>query len=140
MAEVRHSVDVDAARETAYELVSRVEAYGDFITDCDSVDVLERSDDGILAELSLGLGRVTGRFRCVEPERVRMELVNGPLGNLEGTWWFAVLGDDKTRIELAVAYKSSNFARDALLRPAVDRISRRLLASVADELGSRGPA
>lgn len=140
MATIRQAVEVAAAQDAAYGLVSRVDAYDEVIEDCESVQVLEQSGNETLAELVLGIGKVTGRFRCVEPELVFMQLVSGSWGRLEGTWLFTATGTEKTRIELVLAFKSANLAPDALLRPAVKRVSRRLLASMADALDRRGLA
>ena len=140
MPEIRHSVDVDASRESAFELVSNVDAYPDFVDECDSVDIIERSDKEVVADLALGMGKFRARFHQVAPEHVYMQLVEGPLGLLEGDWRFTEIGDRRTRVDFAVAFKSSNFAKDALLRPAVDLICRRLVNSVAKELNRTGSA
>lgn len=134
MPEVRHTVEVDAPRESAFALVSNVDAYPDFVDECDSVRIIERSDEETVADLALGMGKFRARFRQAAPGHVYMRLVEGPLGLLEGDWRFTEIGDGRSRIDLAVAFKSSNFAKDALLRPAVDLICRRLVNSVAKEL------
>lgn len=134
MPEVRHAVEVEAPREQAFDLVSDVDAYPRFIDECDSVRIIERNDDELVAELALGMGTYTGRFRRTAPEHVSMQLVEGPLGQLQGDWQFTDLGGGRSRVVLAVAYKSSNFAKDAILRPAVDVVCRRLVSSVAREL------
>jgi coenzyme Q-binding protein COQ10 len=134
MPEVRHAVDVDASREAAFELVSNVDEYPELIDECSAVHIIERSEGEVVADLALGMGRFRGRFRQAAPEHVYMQLVEGPLGLLEGDWRFTDIGDGRSRIDLAVAYKSSNFAKDALLRPAVDMVCRRLVNSVARQL------
>ena len=140
MPEIRHSVDVDASRESAFELVSNVDAYPDFVDECDSVRIVERSENEVIADLALGMGKFRARFHQVAPEHVYMQLIDGPLGLLEGDWRFTEIGDRRTRVDFSVAYKSTNFAKDALLRPAVDLVCRRLVNSVARELGRSGYA
>ena len=134
MPEVRHTVEVDAPREQAFDLVSNVDAYPEFVDECDSVKIIDRSADELVAELALGMGTYKGKFRQEAPEHVSMQLVEGPLGLLQGNWRFTDIGGGRSRIDLAVAYKSSNFAKDALLRPAVDLVCRRLIGSVAREI------
>lgn len=131
MPQIRHTAVVNAPRDVTFAVVTDVADYPDFIDECSEARIVGQTENELTAELTLGWGSYHARFEQDPPESVSMHLVEGPLGRLEGHWRFQDLGGQRSGIDLTVAYQSSSFAKDLLLRPIIDRVCRRLVESVA---------
>ena len=116
--------------ESAFDLVTAVERYPEFLPWCDRAQVLEHSEAGMTAEVGIALGGIRQTFvtRNVHEagERVQMHLVKGPFSKLEGDWRFLPVGDGTQRackVELQLNYGFSSAALAALVGPVFDRIA-----------------
>lgn len=95
---VRHS----AAR--MYGLVNDVEAYPRRFSWCESTQVLEQSETHMLARLELRVAGLragfTTRNTLSPPNRIGLELVDGPFTRLTGQWLFHTLAEDACKVSL----------------------------------------
>jgi ribosome-associated toxin RatA of RatAB toxin-antitoxin module len=138
MKHVKRSVLLWYSPREMYELVIDVQAYPEFLPWCERAEVVAQHDDGMTARLTLhksGLRHAfTTRNRHRDGSQVRVELVDGPFSELEGTWQFAPVGrgasDGKAcRIEFDLRYAFANLALEALVSPVFDRIANTLVDS-----------
>lgn len=87
-----------------FDLVNEVETYPGAFPWCRGAAVLERSDQHLVARLDLSYAgfqsSFTTRNRFVRPERIELELVEGPFSALRGSWHFVPLGDQGCRVNL----------------------------------------
>jgi ribosome-associated toxin RatA of RatAB toxin-antitoxin module len=95
---VRHS----AAR--MYGLVNDVASYPRRFSWCERSQVLESSDEHMIAKLELRVGGVpvafTTRNTLEPPTRIALHLVDGPFSSLEGQWRFHSLAEDACKVSL----------------------------------------
>lgn len=140
MKHVKRSVLLWYSPHEMYELVTAVERYPDFLPWCQKSDVLERDDEGMTVRLTLVKGGVRHAFTTRNfhraDEQVRIELVDGPFSDLEGTWQFLPVGRagaalepavSACRIEFDLRYAFANSVLEALVSPVFDRIANTLV-------------
>lgn len=136
MKQVSKSVLLWYSPREMYELVTRVEAYPQFLPWCDSAHVVERHEDGVTARLGLHYMGVRQTFTTRNTERpgesVAVQLVDGPFSLLEGTWRFKPLGNAPQaacKIEFDLRYAFSGKALEAVISPVFDRIANTFVDS-----------
>ena len=142
MKHVKRSVLLWYTPREMYELVVDIEAYPEFLPWCERVEVVEQHQDGMTARLTLhksGLRHAfTTRNRHQDGSQVRVELVDGPFSELEGTWLFAPVGRggaarnadaNACRIDFDLRYAFANLALEALVSPVFDRIANTMVDS-----------
>jgi ribosome-associated toxin RatA of RatAB toxin-antitoxin module len=80
-----------------FDLVNEVAAYPDAFNWCRGASVLERDAGSMLAKLDLSFAGFQSSFatrnRFIRPERIDLELVEGPFAALRGAWTFTALGE-----------------------------------------------
>jgi len=142
MKHVKRSVLLWYSPREMYELVTAVEDYPAFLPWCAEAEVVEQHDDGMTARLTLAKGGLrhafTTRNRHRSDTEVRVELVDGPFSELEGTWLFLPVARGGSarnaeasacRIEFDLRYAFANVALEALVSPVFDRVANTLVDS-----------
>lgn len=113
-----------------YALVNDIESYPQYMDGCSAAKVLRRDEHMVEARLELSRAgfsqSLTTRNRLYPPERIELELVEGPFRRFSGRWRFEPLGEDACRVTLEIHFELAN----RLLGFA----AKRLFASVADNL------
>jgi ribosome-associated toxin RatA of RatAB toxin-antitoxin module len=102
-----------------FDLVNEVAAYPGAFNWCRSATVLERDEYAMLARLDLTYAgfqsSFTTRNRFLRPERIDLELVEGPFSALRGAWTFTPLGDHGCRVNLHLDFEmAGRFVGSAL--------------------------
>lgn len=133
MKQVNKSVLLWYSPHEMYALVTDIPAYPQFLPWCAAAEVLERTDDGLSARLTLsylGLRQsFTTRNRHVVDESVSLALVDGPFSVLDGLWRFVPVpatdgaAAKACRIEFELRYAFAGVALEALISPMFDRIA-----------------
>ena len=130
MRELVRTAMVKSNVEAAWALVNDVANYPSFVPGCTSAQILEHGTDMIVARLGVRRGGLSTHFttrnRQTRPNRVHMQLVDGPFKSLQGEWLFTPVGEDGCQIELRLRYEFSNPIKGALLQP--------LFAESADQM------
>lgn len=134
MKTVHKSVLIWYSPEEMYGLVTDVAQYPQFLPWCDQARVLEQSDTGMLAEISISFSGVRQTFVTsnthVPGQRVALKLVKGPFSNLDGEWNFLPIGDGSQRacrVELTMHYGFENATLGKLVGPVFDKIASSLV-------------
>lgn len=108
MIEIRRSALVKYSPSQMFELVNEVEAYPKRFSWCAGAEILERSENALVARLDLKFAgfsqSFTTRNTIDPPQRLKMDLVNGPFRSLEGVWDFVALGDAGCKIAFALDF------------------------------------
>jgi ribosome-associated toxin RatA of RatAB toxin-antitoxin module len=102
-----------------FDLVNEVAAYPGAFNWCRGAIVVERDATSMLARLDLAYAgfqsSFTTRNRFVRPERIDLELVEGPFSALRGAWTFTPLGDRGCRVNLHLDFEmAGRFVGSAL--------------------------
>ena len=134
MKTVQKSVLIWYTAQEMFALVTDVEHYPEFLPWCDQTKVLERDENGMLAEIGIALAGIHQKFTTrnehVSGRKVDLKLVSGPFSNLEGHWTFTPVGDAGERackVDLELQYGFQNMALAALVGPVFDRIAGSLV-------------
>lgn len=138
MKHVKRSVLLWYSSREMYNLVTDIERYPEFLPWCSRAELLERTDEGVTARLSMAYAGVrhafTTRNEHLAGESVLMKLVDGPFSVLDGVWGFKPIGGagadrNACRVELDLRYAFSNRALEAVVSPVFDRVANTLVDS-----------
>jgi ribosome-associated toxin RatA of RatAB toxin-antitoxin module len=127
MATVHKSVLVPYRAEQMFDLVEGVEAYPKFLPWCSAAAILERVEQETLARLDINYHGVRAHFttanRHARPERIVIELRDGPFRHLDGIWLFRPLGTAGSKVELEMRYEFATSALERLIGPVFSHIA-----------------
>jgi len=147
MATVQKSVLVPYHAEQMFDLVEGVEAYPSFLPWCAAAAILERAADQTLARLDINYHGVRAHFttanRHERPERIVIELRDGPFRRLEGIWLFRQLGASGSKVELEMHYEFATSALERLIGPVFSHIAHSFIDAFvrrAEQLYGAGTA
>jgi ribosome-associated toxin RatA of RatAB toxin-antitoxin module len=133
MAVVHKSVLLGYSAEQMFNLVATVEDYPKFLPWCGGVNVLERSEDRLVASLLINFHGVKQSFTTSNhnmlPTQMKMHLVDGPFKMLEGTWNFKTLRADACKIEFDLQYEFSSIILAQLIGPVFGMIANSMVDS-----------
>ena len=105
---IRRSALVLQTPERMFDLVNEVEAYPRRFGWCAAAHVLERDEAAMTARLDVRVAGITLGFttrnHLERPQRIVMNLVDGPFSALVGEWTFAALGDAGCKIAFALDF------------------------------------
>ncbi len=117
-----------------FALVTDIDDYPEFLPWCDHGEVLELTDEGMVARVGMAISGLrqsfTTRNTHETDRKVLMKLVDGPFSRLDGVWEFTPLGDGSQRackvdFQLSYGFASSTLA--ALVGPVFDKIAGSLV-------------
>lgn len=112
MKSIRRKARVPYSAAQMFDLVNDIEAYPAFLPWCESATVENASADRLEATLHVGAGAIRKRFstrnRLDRPNRIEMELLEGPFRTLKGEWRFADVGGDGCDVALALDFEMSS--------------------------------
>ena len=118
MPTIQRSALVEHSAARMFALVNDIEAYPRRFDWCDSAQVLERSDQRLVARLDLGLGSLRTWFTTenslAPPHHIDMQLRDGPFRKLSGRWQFHALDECACKVTLTLDFEPHN----RLLGPA----------------------
>lgn len=130
MKTVRKSVLIWYSPAEMFRLVSNVESYPAFLPWCGSGKVLEKTPDGMVAEVGISLAGFKQTFVTrnheIPDRQIDLDLVRGPFSDLHGQWRFEPVGDGQQRacrIHFELQYGFSSRTLAALVGPVFDKIA-----------------
>ena len=134
MKTVEKSVLIWYSAAEMFALVTDVTRYPEFLPWCDRARVLEVTDGGTVAQVGIALAGLrqtfTTRNTYEADRRVHLDLVDGPFSQLEGSWTFLPIGDERQRacrVSLLLQYGFDNPALASLVGPVFDKIAASLV-------------
>lgn len=118
MQSIRRSALVEHSAARMFDLVNDVAAYPRRFDWCENAEIVESSEDRLVARLDLGLGSLRTWFttenRLERPHRIEMNLRDGPFRKLHGRWDFHALDESACKVTLTLEFEPTN----RLLGPA----------------------
>ena len=110
-----------------FSLVADIERYPNFLPWCRSATVHARTPTEVTASLEIARGpfrkSFTTRNRMTDPERIDIELVDGPFSRLDGFWSFEGVAANGCRVGFEVQFEVSSRALARLLGPLFEEIA-----------------
>ena len=117
--------------QALFDLVNDVRAYPQFLPWCAVGEVLEQSDEHMLAALTVAKGSVSQRFltkNTLNPGRgIEMGLREGPFTDLHGIWEFKALGEKACKISLDLTFEYAGPLVKATLGPLFTQAANTLV-------------
>ncbi|HEY7945866.1 MAG TPA: type II toxin-antitoxin system RatA family toxin [Casimicrobiaceae bacterium] len=127
MRSVHKSVLVPYSARQMFELVDRIEDYPKFLPWCGSATILEHTADGALARIDIDYHGVRAHFTTANrnhaPDRIVVELRDGPFRRLDGIWQFRALSDTACKVEFELDYEFATPLLETLIGPVFGRIA-----------------
>jgi len=122
---ISRSALVPYSAEAMFDLVNAVERYPEFLPWCAAAEIQSRSDDGMVATLEIrraGMShRFTTRNRMMRPQRLTLELLDGPFDHFDGVWQFTPLAPDACKVALDLDFDYAGRLIRAALGPVFNR-------------------
>jgi ribosome-associated toxin RatA of RatAB toxin-antitoxin module len=141
MIRIRRSAVVRHTPRQMFDLVNDVEAYPSHFPWCSAARVLARADDHLTARLELRLAGLshafTTRNTMQPPERLQLDLVEGPFRSLHGDWTFTALGGDGCKVNLELDFEYAGRLAGPFLRLGFQNLAGRMVGDfcrVADRI------
>lgn len=133
---IHRSALVNFSSEQMFELVHAVEAYPEFISDIDRVEVLSSSEELIAARLHVKKGPVKQSFATrnefVRPSQMNMVLEDGPFKYLTGKWQFKSLSESACKIEFTLDFEVNNKILSLALTPVISKLADQMVANFCE--------
>jgi ribosome-associated toxin RatA of RatAB toxin-antitoxin module len=136
------TTEIDAAIERCWEVVEDVPTAPEWQGGLESMDVIERDDQGravlcdAVSDAKVRKVRTRTRFTYEPPTRLSWEQVQGDLRWMRGEWLLEDLGDGRTRVTYDVALDLGRLG--LLVRgPIVDAVRAVLINPRPKELAAR---
>lgn len=149
MRQVKRSALVSETPARMFELINDIACYPQFVPWCSRAEVLERTDQQIVARLTIRRGLLHTRFttrNCLTPDRsIAMQLVEGPFKTLEGLWTLGpIAGPDAAplgcRVELEMKFQFANVVTATLLEPVFEQTVAQLVDAFVRRARSLRPS
>jgi ribosome-associated toxin RatA of RatAB toxin-antitoxin module len=129
--EVKRSALVLHPAMDMFRLVQDVPSYPDFLSWCMRAEVHEQTREHQLASLVVKVSGVTQSFttrnRLVPGESLTLSLVEGPFSHLSGEWSFEGLGEEGSKVTLALSFDFSSRVLSSAFRRGFAHIADRLV-------------
>ena len=134
MKKLLKSVLIWYTPEEMFRLVTDVDQYVHFLPWCNHSKVLQFNDQGMDAEVGIGVAGVSQIFVThnthILNHQIQMKLVQGPFSNLDGTWTFDPVGNNSQRackVTLSLEYGFSSATLAAVVGPVFYKIAASLV-------------
>lgn len=123
-----------------FEVVNDIEAYPQYMDGCVGATILLAEPDLVEARLELSRAGITQslatRNRLQRPERIHMELLEGPFRSWAGQWQFAALSPDACKVSLDLQFELDG----RLISLAAGKLFEGVAGNLVDALCRRAQA
>ena len=114
-------------REKMFNLVDQVEDYPDFLPWCSDTIVNKRTEKITEATIFINYHNVKQSFTTenvkIFPEKMNINLIDGPFKKLKGEWRFIEMQNNTCKIEFELQYEFSNYILEKLISPVFNMIA-----------------
>ena len=123
-----------------FDVIADVRSYPGFLNWCDGMEIIQESDEEVVAKLLIKYGKLnfsfTTRNSMVKNESVIMSLVDGPFSNLGGQWQITALSEDACKVELDMAFEFEN----PVTQKVIGRVFQNVVSAQLDAFQKRAEA
>jgi ribosome-associated toxin RatA of RatAB toxin-antitoxin module len=128
MASVHKSVLLPYSAQQMFDLVAHAEDYPKFIPWCAGATIVGGTLDTPIVRLDINYHGVRASFTTANqnspPDRIVIELREGPFRRLDGTWRFRALAPAACKVELDLHYDFATPVLEALVGPVFNHIAK----------------
>jgi len=137
---IRRSALVRYSAEQMFDLVNDVQAYPKRFSWSAGAQILATDEQSLTARLELRMVGLTQAFTTrnvlERPERITMNLIEGPFRQLTGIWTFTALGTHGCKVALSLDFEFSGRLLGSALRLGFQGIADRLVDDFCSEAAS----
>lgn len=137
MIQIRRSAIVRYTPAQMFDLVNDIEAYPHRFAWCSGARVLAREDGALMARLELRIGGLTQAFTTrnvlTPPQRIELQLIEGPFRQLCGAWEFMALGETGCKVALALDFDYAGRLIAPVMRAGFQKLSDHLVDEFCTE-------
>jgi ribosome-associated toxin RatA of RatAB toxin-antitoxin module len=127
MKRISRQAEVPYSAGQMYDLVSNIDAYGDFLPWCGGSEVLSGDEDEVVAAIRICYGGLDKSFktrnRVQKNKMMEMRLLEGPFRHLYGYWRFVPLEDGRSRVHLDLEFEFASRLVGLAAAPVFTRIA-----------------
>lgn len=131
MAKVEKTALVPFAASAMFDLVNDVPDYPAFLPWCRSARILSDSDEMRCGELEVARAGIRQTFatcnRLHYPEKIELQLKEGPFKRLDGYWLFTPLSETACKVTLHIEFEFSGKLIDAAFGAVFQQIANTLV-------------
>ena len=131
MPRISRSLDVPYPASDMFSLVADIERYPRFLPWCRTATVHDRTATVVIASLVIARGPIrksfTTRNRMVDPERIDIELVDGPFSHLDGCWSFDARAGRSCTVGFEMRFEVANRVLARVLAPLFEEIAKSMV-------------
>jgi ribosome-associated toxin RatA of RatAB toxin-antitoxin module len=147
MREVRRSALIAQTPQRMFALINDIENYPQFLPWCTSAQVLSRTEQEIVASISVHRGALNAQFttrnELTANRHIAMRLVSGPFKTLEGEWALTPVetpGQAGCRIDLLLRFAFANRLTGLVFEPLFEATAGSLVDAFVARARALGPA
>jgi ribosome-associated toxin RatA of RatAB toxin-antitoxin module len=133
MVKVEKNVLVPHSAEQMFTLVDRIEDYQAFLPWCGGIDLIERSEQTTTATIYIDYHGLKQSFTTQNqkqfPNKMEMQLKDGPFKQFNGQWRFIELNENACKIEFILEYEFSNALLGKIISPVFSHIANTFVDS-----------
>jgi ribosome-associated toxin RatA of RatAB toxin-antitoxin module len=137
MTEVNRSALVLHSAQQMFNIVNDVVAYPEFLPWCAATDLIYENEEEMQATLHLAKAGLKYSFtthnRLLRPNRIDLELVEGPFSRLSGVWTFEPLSEEACKVSLNLGFEFSG----KLTGLAMGKVFNQVATSLVDAFVQR---
>ena len=131
MTIIQRSALVPYPAEAIYQLVNAIEAYPQFMDGCVGAKILTQDATQMEARLDLAKAGMRYSFvtrnRLFPPDRIELELVEGPFEKFSGQWTFQALQEHASKVSLHLEFEMSSRLLGFAARKVFDGIANQMV-------------
>ncbi len=136
MKEVSRSALIPFSAPQMFDVVNDVAKYQDYLPSCSRSEVIESAPGLMVARLTLSKAGVSQQFTTrnilVRPERIDLQLVEGPFTSLNGYWLFSQLGSDGCKTEMNLTFDFNSRMLNATFGKVFEQVADSLVEAFCD--------
>lgn len=114
-----------------FDLVIDIESYPLFLPWCKGARIVDRQDDHIVADLTVGFSvfeeKFTSHVFFDRPKSIRTSYVKGALTHLNSVWQFADNGHCGTELNFDVQFDVQSFVAGLLMKSVFEQAAFRMI-------------
>lgn len=145
MHEFKTAAIVAYSPQQLFDLVTDIAQYPTFLSWCSTATVLsDQVRDEVHcvdAEMSVQFGpfaqSFTTRNTLEAPDRIIMDLIEGPFSALQGVWHFEAISESTTRLSLEMAFEFSSELLGIAFRNGFEIMAKRLVRDFSTQADAR---
>ncbi len=136
MKEISRSALLPFSARQMFDVVNDVALYQEYLPACSRSEVIESSQEMMIARLTLTKAGVSQQFttrnQLVGKERIDLQLVEGPFTSLNGYWLFSQLGSDGCKTEMNLTFDFNSRMLNATFGKVFEQVADGLVEAFCD--------